>query len=183
MLVVIHLQAAVKIYGNTFVEEYLEIGSQGSGLIHATHETVDSLKVTGANVVFNTYSSNSVSLIRTSVDGDLEISADVGANGVGVSMIDMNVDGINAISIDSANVDFYNDTGVATKMRWVGDTDTSEGSLLVRKLLPIANAALDVDGEARVDQLTVDGSVTSNVYVGNTNWTDGTAGHAHWGQY
>ena len=174
------LAAAVKIYGNTFVEEYLEIGSQGSGLIHATHETVDSLKVTGANVVFNTYSSNSVSLIRTSVDGDLEISADVGANGVGVSMIDMNVDGINAISIDSANVDFYNDTGVATKMRWVGDTDTSEGSLLVRKLLPIANAALDVDGEARVDQLTVDGSVTSNVYVGNTNWTDGTAGHAHW---
>lgn len=171
------LAAAARIYGNTFVEEYLEIGSQPLGSLN--HTTADSLKITGANVVFNTYSSNSVSLIRTSVDGDLEISADVGANGTGVTFIDMNVDGINAISIDSANVDFYNNTGVATKMRWVGDTDTSEGSLLIRKLLPIANAALDVDGEARVDSLIVDGSVTSNAYVGNNTYDDATLLHSH----
>ena len=137
-------------------------------------------KITGANIEFNTYSSNSVGKIITNDDGSLIIDADLGANGTADSILSLRVDNKDSLTVTSGNVDFYDATGASVQARWEGAHDTNTGGLGIRKTAPEANTALDVDAEVRVDQLTVDGSLTSNVYVGNTNWTDGAAGHAHW---
>ena len=167
-----------RFYGSTYVEQFFEVGSQVTTGIRNT--TVDSLKIEGANIEFNTYTSNSVARIVTNADGNLTIDADVGANGTADSEMALRVDNKDSVTITSGNVDFYDATGASVQARWEGAHDTNAGGLGIRKTAPEANTALDVDGETRVDQLTVDGSTTSNVYVGNTNYNDSSLGHSHW---
>jgi len=165
-------------HGNTHVEERFEVGSQTTGAVRNT--TVDSLIITGANIEFYDYSANTTASIRTNDNGSLTVDADRTDTGVAETDVTFNVDAIRRLQLNSANIDMYEATGVTTKLRWQGAHDTNEGSLTIRKLGAEANTALDVDGTARVDELIVDGGVTSNVWIGNTDFTTTAAAHSHY---
>lgn len=119
----------------------------------------------------NAQTSNSE--IRTTANGDLIIHADVtDQTGTTESTLQLKVDGQNRIIIRGdggtsaeGNVDIYATSG-EVEMRW---------DALPQRLGIVGSAAddpkstLDVDGLTRVDQLIVDGSVSSNVYIGNTS--------------
>jgi len=105
-------------HGNTHVEERFEVGSQTTGAVRST--TVDSLIVTGANVEWYDYSSNTTSSIRTNDNGDLIVDADVTGVGTANTTITLRVDNSDRATLSAANIDFYNAAGSTVGMRWTG---------------------------------------------------------------
>jgi len=105
-------------HGNTHVEERFEVGSQTTGAVRST--TVDSLIVTGANVEWYDYSSNTTSSIRTNDNGDLIVDADVTGVGTANTTITLRVDNSDRATLSAANIDFYNAAGNTVGMRWTG---------------------------------------------------------------
>lgn len=150
-------------YGNTVSYQSVNVSNADSTAI-----------IFGANVNLNYTSSGTDATIKTNATGDILINADEN-NEAAASAIDLRVDNLLYQRIDAGgNTTFYDDLGTTGLMRW----DAANERLGILELVP--ESALDVQGTTRTDELIVDGSVTSNSYLGNTNYTDSVVTHSHY---